>query len=304
MSFQRRWDGAAWQAYALRLVQLRHGAYNVQQIPDKVRGDCGVEFFSLDGCLYQCYAPEEVFDLPKAVSGMKAKARRDLGKLKKYTEALGEILQSMKVSRWILLCPFLDDKEVVAYVRAQGEQTLKLGLPFLETDFEALVHSADDFETQIEMLRMQSLGPPLQVLPPDDVEVLNAAGGELGVRLGQKLKRAFPSHTKVDRQKRAEEYLRALILRENTMDALRLDHPVLWERSASCLESEERRLGALGPGEGRPSVQLRESMSRIESSLRQDLSGVSAATITAMSIGTIGDWLVRCPLDFTDEEGK
>src|SRR5438552_3019751 len=109
MSFRRNWGGEEWQSYCVTLVQARHGSSNVQQIPDRVRGDCGIEFFSINGCLYQCYAPEEVSDVAKAASGMKAKAQRDLAKLNKYSDDISKILQSLKANRWILLCPFLDN---------------------------------------------------------------------------------------------------------------------------------------------------------------------------------------------------
>jgi hypothetical protein len=75
MGFLRAWDPDGWQAFALQLVQLRHYPQNVQIVPDAVRGDAGIEFFSTDGCLYQCYAPEEVADVGKAASAMKEKAR-------------------------------------------------------------------------------------------------------------------------------------------------------------------------------------------------------------------------------------
>ena len=88
---RRDWDAGEWQGYARRLVQRRHGAVNVQSVPDEVQGDCGVEFYTLDGTAYQCYAPEKTSSVKAAASGMKAKAGRDLGKLAKYRDKLGQI---------------------------------------------------------------------------------------------------------------------------------------------------------------------------------------------------------------------
>ncbi len=207
MTIRRKWDGAEWQSDSHKLAQLRHGAANVQQIPDKVRGDCGIEFFVIDGCLYQCYAPEEVSDVAKAASGMKVKARRDLNKLKKYKDEIADILQSLKARRWILLCPFLDDKEVVAYVRGWGEKLKAQGLPFIAPDFEALVHSQDDFASEIEQLRLKSMGPPLKVDPPTDAAVQSASGSvDLGAKLNEKLSRAFPNESAKKRESRAASY--------------------------------------------------------------------------------------------------
>jgi len=52
------------------------------------------------------------------------------------------------------------------------------------------------------------------------------------------------------------------------------------------LEAEEQRLSALG-SDGHPAAQLRESMDRIEESLKQDLRDLPVATITTMSVGTV-----------------
>jgi hypothetical protein len=303
MNFRRQWEGPEWQSYSYMLAQGRHGAANVQQVPDRVRGDCGIEFFTTDGCLYQCYAPEEVSDVAKAASAMKAKAQRDLRKLEKYKEQIAEILQSVEARRWVLLCPFLDNKEVVSYVRQQGTLLKAKGLSFIAEDFEALVHSQEDFNAEIEALRLRSLGPPLSVEPLTATEVDAASQGPLGARLHDKLSRAFPDESIEQRHARAMSCIKSLLIRDNTLDALRQDHPILWERSVRCLEAEEQRLSALG-SDGHPATQLRDSMDRIEESLKQDLRDLPIATITTMSVGTVSDWLFRCPLDFLPRDGS
>jgi hypothetical protein len=129
MKYRRAWDGDEWQSYARTLVSLRHGAPNVQPVPDHVKGDAGLEFFTMDGCAYQCYAPEEVSDTKKAANAMKVKASRDLQKLQTNVTTIERLLQNVKISRWIMLCPFLDDKDVVAFTREKAAEILKTGLP-------------------------------------------------------------------------------------------------------------------------------------------------------------------------------
>src|SRR4051794_38642643 len=116
MGHRRAWTGDEWQGYALQLVQRRHGPENVQIVPDSVGGDAGLEFFTTSGCVYQCYAPEETSDFAKAASAMQAKAGRDLPKLANNKNKIELILGGIVVNRWILLCPFLDNKNVVAAV--------------------------------------------------------------------------------------------------------------------------------------------------------------------------------------------
>lgn len=149
MSYRRAWKGDEWQAFALQLVQRRHGPQNVQVVPDAVGGDAGLEFFTTSGCLYQCYAPEETSDVAKAASAMKAKAGRDIPKLIRYRDKIEPILSGILANRWILLTPFLDNKDVVADIRKRGLAVKAKGLTFLAPDFEALCHSQDDFAGEI-----------------------------------------------------------------------------------------------------------------------------------------------------------
>lgn len=67
---------------------------------DTVKGDAGLEFFTTCGCLYQCYASEEVSNVKKAASAMKAKAGRDLPKLEKNKTIIEKLLAGTKIRRW------------------------------------------------------------------------------------------------------------------------------------------------------------------------------------------------------------
>lgn len=301
-TFQRNWDGKSWQRRALLLVQLRHGAQNVQIVPDKVRGDAGLEFFTTDGCLYQCYAPEEPGNTPKSTSAMKQKATRDLPKLRDNQATIGAILADLKCNRWILFCPFLDDKAVIAHVRAKGTEIRELGLPFLADDFEALVQSQEDFANEIYQLRKLPIGPEL-IIPPTTDEAVESQDKELVETLDEKLGRAFPNASAARRITFRKDYIKNLIKRENTLETLRTDHPVLWERAWQTINAEENRLKILGAtGTASPSEHLRESLSRIEVGLKNDLPSVAHATISDLSTGTLSDWLMRCPLDFDSEQ--
>jgi hypothetical protein len=298
MSLRRSWEGVEWQTYSLRLVQLRHGPSNIQIVPDNVQGDAGVEFFSMDGCCYQCYAPEEVVSVAKASSAMKAKGRRDLSKLKKNKSTLCGILQNAKIKRWILICPFLDDKSVVAAIRTRGEE-LKSALYGLVTDdFEALVQSQDDFLQEIETIRKHSFPALVEIPAATEEEVISRDGGPMAATLERKLRNAYKSIPADELLKRKAEYIVANIARENALQYLKSEHPILWERATKVFAVEERRLVMLGSGQSAPREQLVESLGRITDGLRNDLPDLATSSITQISLGTLADWLLRCPLDF------
>jgi hypothetical protein len=299
MANRREWKGKEWQEFALQLVQRRHGAENVQAVPDKVKGDAGLEFFTTCGCLYQCYAPEEASDVAKAASAMKAKAGRDLPKLEKNKATIEKLLAGTMARRWILLCPFLDNKDVVASIRARGVTIKATSLAFLSADFEALCHSQEDFQAEIAQLRAMSFGPPLSIDSPTEQQVKDAGDTEIGARIDDKLGRAFGSKTPAGQvAERRNQYVKAHLHRENALAQLRENHAVLWERAFETIEAEEARLIAVGASSTIPGEQLQESMNRIEASLAEALPTLNPGLRTRIALGTIGEWLIRCPLDF------
>jgi hypothetical protein len=296
---QRLWEATEWQTFALRLVQLRHGGgQNVQPVPDEVQGDAGIEFFTTDGTLYQCYAPEDPSSVAKAASAMKGKGRRDLGKLVEYQTTIASLLQGLKIKRWILLCPFLDDKSVIASIRSKGEEIAASGLGFIDPSFEALVQSQTDFLSELELIRQQSLGPMVAADLPTAEAIEAQSGNLLSQTLLAKLAKAFPAMGPAELQKKERGYVRAYMIRENLFEKLRRNHPIVWERSNACISAEEDRLATVGLNASLPNAQLIESLTNVERLLERDIAGINRAALTQIAIGTVSDWLMRCPLDF------
>ena len=294
---KRDWDGTDWEEFALRLVQVRHGAQNVQRVPDKVRGDAGIEFLTTEGCCYQCYAPAQSSDSAKAASAMKRKATKDLAKLRRNASTIEALLGTRKIIRWILLCPFLDDKSVIFHVRAKTDELSIPALNFVSDDFHALIQSQRDFENELTTLRSRSLGIPIDMQMPSS-EQTSIHFQKVGTQIDTKLKRGFP-HLRTDiRNKRAKEYTRAHLLCADTLDQLKYEYPDLWEAYRRTLNTEEIRLQTVGSGSGDTSEQLTRELERLETQLSRALPSLDNATITTLSTGTLATWLIECPLDF------
>jgi hypothetical protein len=140
---------------------------------------------------------------------MKAKAARDLPKLVKYKEKIEPILCGIPITRWILLCPFLDSKEVVADVRKRGLAIKEEGLTFLAPDFEALCHSQDDFAGELEQLKLLPLGPPLSIDMPTPCDISAVGATSIATRIDEKLARAYgPVVTDAQITQRRDAYIK------------------------------------------------------------------------------------------------
>lgn len=301
--YRRDWEGKEWQRFSKQLVQVRHHAQNVQDVPDKVQGDAGLEFITKDNCCYQSYAPEEASDVKKAASAMKAKGARDLRKLIKNQEKISEILGDRKISNWILLVPFLDNKDVISHIQKVAAEVTEANLSFLTSDFCALVQCQEDFETEFQQLRAKSVGPHTPIRNPS-TEQLQQAENKLDQRVEEKLKRAFPLDSKAKAQSRKGGHLFAHVLRENVLSDLRDDFPDVWEASKECISSQERRLEMAGAEGETPRQQINSSMDRMERTLKSQAPGLSEKQISYISQGQVGTWLIECPLDFDNPSEK
>ena len=94
------------------------------------------------------------------------------------------------MTRWILFCPFLDDKSVISHVHAKTEDFSIHELDFVSKDFHALVQSQADFENELTTLRSRSQGIPIEMQMPSS-EQTSALFGQVGVQIDVKLKRGF-----------------------------------------------------------------------------------------------------------------
>lgn len=296
--YPRDWDGNEWEQFSIRLVRERHGAENVQPIPARVKGDLGIECITTDGCVYQSYAPEETGDTGKAASAMRAKANRDLNKLITNKVKIAKLLSGIKVRRWILLCPFLDDKDVVTTVANKAQKILEMGLSFLDANFRGLVHCQEDFSREIEKIRSEAGGASLDLKTPDANEIANT-GNAIDEVLDKKIRRGFPQLELDQVVRRKRRFISTHIRAENALDQLKRDAPELWEKATTAIALEEDRLESSGTVSGPAGDLLTGEQDRLYQALVSALPTLETNAIRAIAMGQIGTWLIECPLDFT-----
>ena len=54
----RQFTGNSWEVLCQKILHLRYkGDY--QKVPDRFRGDLGIEGFTFSGCVFQFYCPDE-----------------------------------------------------------------------------------------------------------------------------------------------------------------------------------------------------------------------------------------------------
>ena len=76
-----RLSGEEWQGWANQLLTQRYGPAEYQKVPDNMRGDAGIEGFTLNaGHAYQAYGCEEPISAAERYEKQRDKMTRDINK--------------------------------------------------------------------------------------------------------------------------------------------------------------------------------------------------------------------------------
>lgn len=159
-------DPNDWQRWVCRLLRLRY-CYDFVEVPDRDRGDCGIEGFSRDGCCYQCYAEQGSGAVDDRYERNRDKMTTDLKKFCENRKPLSALFGQTRIRRWVFVIPVHDSKELVAHAAKKANEIRKLRLPYVTADFEVSIVTEDYFELQRNALA--NAGLSVVSLPENDV---------------------------------------------------------------------------------------------------------------------------------------
>jgi hypothetical protein len=165
-----------------------------------------------------------------------------------------------------------------------------------------LVHDLDDFDAasrQARAMQRRSLSLPFAQPTQAEIDTWTQASDPLVQNLARKLaKRVGVDNTAllVDGIRQAVGWF---LERENALEALRTTAPQLHENLTGVISRYARQLEFAGPPvDGSANLILRSEIEKLISALKQSVPNFSDASAEQMALGTIADWLLRCPLDF------
>lgn len=298
------WDGGEWQDHCRKLLGMRYGT-NIQFIPDRDRGDGGLEAYDFDGNAYQCYAAQEAYNTKALTDAQKAKIATDIAKLSKDLVKTKKLLGEVILLRWTLLTPSFDSKDIVEYARTKSQKVRKDPRPFwCHENFQIVVATdADIFAAERAQLFSQLENKlHLDVPIPDADAVFAAAGGGTADRLAEKLRaeRTFAvDEGRLGRYKSSllGDYVRG----QQQMGVMENEYPLIYaainRRLKSTLLGIDRELmGTAGAG---PQL-VEQLLQRLAANLQTDAPGLGSLLCEEIARYAVAEWFVDCPLYFPE----
>jgi len=98
------WSGEDWQNYCRRLLGLRYGV-GYQSVPDRDRGDFGIDGFTSNGELFQYYAAQDPRNHNDLYTKQRNKITADLRTLESNLARVIQLTAPADIRCWVLLVP-------------------------------------------------------------------------------------------------------------------------------------------------------------------------------------------------------
>lgn len=294
----RIWDAGEWQEHCLNLLRVRYG-HELQEIPSGRKRDYGIEAFSRDGAIYQCYSPLEPLSAKARYAAQRVKLTEDLGKLRKNSDKLQQLFGAFKIERYVFMVPRFDGADLAAHASRKASEVRDWNLPFISEDFEVgVVTDASYPEERARLIARGAASADIEIpsIEHDRVAAWAAANEVWIENLVRKI-----GHLNDDREKQAEmedQLLSHYLASEDMRGSLRETSPEVWERLEAGRNGRMQLLATEQTFDtGEPARRFVDVRDREEQRYKE-LPGIDETAAAYLAWGTAAEWLLECALDF------
>jgi hypothetical protein len=290
------WDGAEWESHVLYLLQAEYGAHNVQKVPAKHLGDCGLDYLCLhERLVYQCYAVEEPVEIAVRAQKQKTKITTDIKKFCNPMGGAAKMLSGQKIKRWILAVPTLDSKSVVEHAAKKAAEVQAKKLSYVDDDFQILILDRDAFDAETwnhRMLLRKRLRPVVAEPTDDEVAAVSDGDQTLADNLRTKMSKRVANPGELEDA--VDDLLRVFVQSENAKVALRSMAPDAYESVVLLISQRLRRLKLGSRISG--ADPLDAEIDGLKEAILAAVPNLDPGTADTIALGAVSDWLMRCPL--------
>lgn len=304
----RDWDPNEWQAYCEALLMARYGV-RVQLIPDRARGDGGLEAYVADeSTAFQCYAPESPFSLALQTEAQKEKIRADTKKLIDNPARTVDLIgRGSLIREWVLLTPACEDKSLIVYANSRSQWLISKAVDsdWCAPDFRISVHTDSLFAMERANLfgdrvtTLQSQSAPVDV---SDLRSTGLVGPSIEDVLDEKLVADPRLATDANLFARFKDETIADYFRgQLEMTRLSRDVPTVYKGANACADVVFGGLArSLAESDDRPVIVVGAIRARLEALLTSRLPGMQEDLVVILARYFIASWWIQCPLQFEE----
>jgi len=301
LSVESLW-GEDWQDWADKLLQRHYGPGEYQKVPDKHKGDAGIEGFTIvSGHAYQAYGPVEPLSTTDRYDKHRTKMTNDIHKFINNRSVLSQIFGNTMITKWILFVPFYDSKEIVQHATKKTKEVLAAQLPYVHPNFRVCIEDENAFAVERDQLinaRQAHIIFDGQDVGLNEITAWIDDNDVLSKRIDDKASRVSTLQTTKDRTSFRVEIVKRYLQGQNVLEDLRR-FPTTYEHVRVTKSNRESLLAIESLlSEASSSTILRINQEKFRDALKSQAIGIAETTLDVLAWEAIADWIIRCPLDF------
>lgn len=299
-------SGPDWEDWANHVLSCHYGPTEYQRVPDKDRGDAGIEGFTREtGHAYQAYGCEGPLSVAARYEKQRDKMTEDISKFISNREVLQRLFGTVCITRWVLFVPWFDSKEIVSHAAKKTEEVRQQNLPYVDPNFQVCVCDESDFPVATNKLINASNDALLVTFEqptPEDIAEWAAANQGLSLTLTQKLGRLPTLRNDQKRILFQNTVLKWYLQGQEILEKLR-SYPDVYEKVCMAKSHREIFLVKQMANGTLPQEMFDTAIRDLKATIEEEVRELHRFSSESLAYEGVADWLLRCPLDFPEING-
>lgn len=290
-----------WEVFCEVMLRQHYGAKNFWKVPDEDGGDLGLEFFTIDGTLFQCYYPDQGVEMSAYKKKVQNKIREDLAKLKTNEIKISKMIDDVVIHQWVLLTPEFKSKDLIAYCNKKKKEVIAEGIEYIDNSrFTVKVETADSYpegKLFAQGVYNTTINIPLMNVSASDIDAWESGNSQFSLNIDRKSTALMGSNLTNFQGKVIKKYIQI----EKFLDQLRSDFPDLH----NLIEDTARaRLESIHEDSIFESDIDKEFVKNIisgnKSAFDKHSKYMSDNNMQSLSFGYMSKWIAECYMDFEE----
>lgn len=302
-------DGNSWERLCQKCYKLKYSDANYREIPANPGGDAGIEGFTSNGIVNQCYYPEGDYNDEKYYELIRDKMTTDINKLLdiKYKKRLITFGVPI-IKQWHFLIPEYRDNRILVHAKNKADEVKRkiMSAPeqydYISNQFEIVVQEAENLQAEIYKVSVADAWKNKLDITNivNDTNWKNCPSEKL-----ENIKRKIHAISQIKDdveidaliQSYAEAYIRGIDLMTKLNESYK-DMFYELQLMTNRYKKKTAKQTVLNPNTNENYKLFMSILKDFETELEQRFPSLNDSSITELVDDLIGTWLADCSLQF------
>lgn len=288
-----------WENFCEVMLRQHYGSKNFYPVPDQDGGDLGLEFYTADGTIFQCYYPDKGIEMAVYKRRIQKKINDDLNKLKENEEEILKLLDDIKINQWVLLTPEFKSKDLIAYCNKKKKEVILKDICYIENEsFKVKIETASSYpagKLYAQGVYNSSINIPLLTVSDDLKKNWLLSHSEFSSNITRKSSKLMGEQSEDFQNTIVSKYIQI----DKFLEQLRDDHPdlhALIEDSARAqLENIKENSLFLSSLD---SDFIKTIVDNNKTAFSKHSKFMSDTNVQSLTFGYLSKWIAECYMDF------